>query len=134
MILSYTNYKKENTPLFINKDLLSKYKEKGDICLVNIKRELTRSLVDYKLFQKLQQVNNDFFVIVDYLDSEHYTNLKEIIDDRTKLLNDINVFTRNCKSNVSPDIYENIFEDCNKLMITIHKLVEIVKTINKGDY
>ena len=134
MILSYTNYKKENTPLFINKDLLSKYKEKGDICLVNIKRELTRSLVDYKLFQKLQQVNNDFFVIVDYLDSEHYTNLKEIIDDKTKLLNDINVFTRNCKSNVSPDIYENIFEDCNKLMITIHKLVEIVKTINKGDY
>ena len=134
MILSYTNYKKENTPLFINKDLLSKYKEKGDICLVNIKRELTRSLVDYKLFQKLQQVNNDFFVIVDYLDSEHYTNLKEIIDDRTKLLNDINVFTRHCKSNVSPDIYENIFEDCNKLMITIHKLVEIVKTINKGDY
>ena len=59
------------TPLVINPNLLQAYREQGDICLVNIKRELTRSLVDYKRFQELQQINNDFFVIIDYMDIIH---------------------------------------------------------------
>lgn len=121
-------------PLIINKDLLYKYKEETDICLVNIRGELTRSLVDYKIFQQLQQVNNYTFVIIDYLDSEHYTDLKTINDDKAILSNNIDKLLNHCKNCVNGNIYDSIYNNCVKLVITIHKLVQIVKTINnKGN-
>ena len=125
---------KEPEPLLINKKLLYDYKEQGDVCLVNIKRELTRSLVDYKLFQQLQQINNDFFIIVDYLDCEHYFKVAEVIKDKNILKNDLDDFIVNCKSNIGLDIFETIDEDCKELMIVIQKLVTIVSQINKQNF
>lgn len=130
--ISLYNQKDEETPLVINKELLQSYRERCDTYLVNIKRELTRSLVDYKLFQELQQVNNSFFVIIDYLDCDHYTHIKEVEDDRQRLISAINVFTKHCKVCVALDIFESIIHDCNYLMITIHKLIQILKVANEG--
>ena len=120
-------------PLVINPNLLQAYREQCDICLVNIKRELTRSLVDYKLFQELQQINNDFFVIIDYMECGHYTKLKEVYDDRHKLIADIESFTKKCKGYIADSIYEEIFENCAKLSLIINKLVQIIKIVNEGE-
>lgn len=135
-MISFSMYNQQdnNSPLLINKELLQLYRERCDTYLVNIKRQLSRNLVDYKLFQELQQVNNSFFVIIDYLDSEHYTTVKEVEDDRQLLVNNINIFTKHCKNCVPLDIFESIMDDCNILALTIHKLIQIVKTVNdKGD-
>lgn len=132
MLTIYNNiYDDEPTPLLINKKLLYEYKEVGDSCLVNIKRELTRSLVDYKVFQQLQQINNGFFVIVDYLDCEHYFKVAEVIQDKNRLVNTINEFLKPCKSYLALDIYESIFDSCQELINTINKLIKIVQTCNK---
>lgn len=130
--ITNTFYKKESDqPLFINKELLYRYKDCLDTYLVNIKRELTRSLVDYKLFQELQQVNNSVFVIIDYLDAEHYTYVKEVIDDKKVLMNSINTFLKHCNGTITKDIYDSIYDNCDLLSLTVNKLVEIVKTINE---
>ena len=123
----------DNTPLVINPNLLQAYREQCDMCLVNIKRELTRSLVDYKLFQQLQQINNDFFVIIDYMECEHYISIKEVEDDKHTLVVDMQTFTKDCKSAVSLDIYESIYEECCEISLIINKLVQIIKIVNKGE-
>ena len=58
-IYSYSTY--DNEPLKINPKLVEYYKNECDPYLVNLKRELTRSLVDYKLFQDLQEINNSYY-------------------------------------------------------------------------
>lgn len=133
MITIYNNlHQEEETPLLINKKLLYEYKEAGDNYLVDVKRELTRSLVDYKVFQQLQQINNSFFVIIDYLDCEHYTRVKDVIEDKNRLANNINLFLRPCKSYLSLDIYDCIYEDLQGLINTMTKLVATVQMINKN--
>lgn len=123
----------EAPPLVINPNLLQAYREQCDICLVNIKRELTRSLVDYKIFQQLQQVNNDFFVIVDYMECEHYTSIDEVMKDKHTLVVDMEVFTKNCKNAIAEDIYNSIYENCVELSLIVNKLVQIIKIVNEGD-
>lgn len=131
-IYTYGYNQSEDEPLLINKNLLYDYKEEGDSCLVNIRRELTRCLVDYKLFQKLQQINNSFFVIVDYLDRDIYYTIEEVVKDKEILLNNINIFLRPCKSCLPGDIYDSIFESSQELINTINKLIMILKSINRN--
>ena len=133
MITIYNSlHQEEETPLLINKKLLYEYKEVGDEFLINTKRELTRSLVDYKVFQQLQQINNSFFVIIDYLDCEHYTRVNDVIEDKNKLVNNINLFLRPCKTYLSRDIYDAIYDDLQGLTNTMNKLVAVVQAINKN--
>lgn len=120
-------------PLVLNPNLLQAYREQCDICLVNLKRELTRSLVDYKLFQELQQINNDFYVIIDYMECGHYTKMKEVYDDQHKLVVDMEIFTKNCKTNLITSIYEEILGNCREISLIMNKLVQIIKIVNEGE-
>ena len=133
MITIYNNINQdEETPLLINKQLLYEYKEAGDECLVETKRQLTRSLVDYKVFQQLQQINNSFFVIIDYLDCDHYTRVKDVLDDKNRLVTNINLFLKPCKSYLSADIYDTIYDTLQELANVMNKLVAVVQAINKN--
>ena len=124
------NFGNEVSPLKINKELLFKFKEECDIQLSVLHRELTRALVDYKLFQQLQLINNDTFKIIDSLDNDEYTTLKEVNDDRTKLIADMDDFLSHCKHCVASNIYDPVYEHCNDLSLIIFKLVQILTTIN----
>jgi hypothetical protein len=133
MITIYNTINQDDeTSLLINKQLLYEYKDNGDDYLVETKRQLTRSLVDYKVFQQLQQINNSFFVIIDYLDCDHYTRVKDVVDDKNKLVTNINLFLKPCKSYLSADIYDKIYEALQGLVNTMNKLVAVVQTINKN--
>lgn len=132
-MLSLSFTPKNNKFVKINMNLLAKYKEEGDNQLINIKRELTRSLVDYRLFQELKNINNSFFVIIRKLNTEEYTSTNDLIEDKRRLRIACEVFTKHCKSAVSIPIYENIFEHCQSLMYTMQKLVEIAKEISREE-
>lgn len=121
----------DSEPLLINKQLLYDYKDAGDDFLIGIKRNLTRSLVDYHLFQELQEINNSFFVIIDYLDCGHYYNVSEVMKDKDVLKNKLNIFIKNCKPNVGIDIFDDIDYNCKQLMLVMQKLITIVTKINK---
>ena len=127
------NFGIEETPLVINKDLLYTFKEEFDVQLAILHRELTRSLVDYTLFQQLQNVNNDIFIIVDGLDTEVYTTIKELEDDRQKLISDLDTFLSHCKTCIDGNIYDPIYEHSNYLSTAVYKLVQIIKNINQNN-
>ena len=131
IVNSFSNYKNDDSPLVVNTNLLQSYREQCDIYLVNLKRELTRGLVDYKLFQQLQQINNDFYVIIDYMENEHYTYIKEVEDDKHKLVVDMQLFVKDCKHAVSGEIWNSLQENCADLSLAINKLVQIIKIVNK---
>lgn len=131
IIKSFSNYKNDDSPLVVNPNLLQAYREQCDIYLVNLKRELTRGLVDYKLFQQLQQINNDFYVIIDYMENEHYTYIKEVEDDKHKLVVDMQLFVKDCKQAVSREIWDSLQENCVNISLSINKLVQIIKIVNK---
>ena len=88
--------------------------------------------MDYKVFQQLQQINNSFFVIIDYLDCDHYTRVKDVLDDKNRLVTNINLFLKPCKSYLSTDIYDTIYDTLQELVNVMNKLVAVVQAINKN--
>ena len=131
-MLTITNYNsyKNNEPLVINPRLVEYYKEQCDIYLVNLKRELTRSLVDYKLFQYLQEVNNSFYIIVSKLLDEEYLSVSQLLDDSKLLTNVVNTFQKSCYPDIGGNIFDSIYQNCEYLLMTMNKLIQIIKTIN----
>ena len=131
-MITITNYNSYNSnePLVINPKLVDYYKEQCDTYLVNLKRELTRSLVDYHLFQRLQDINNSFIIIIDKLLNKEYIATSQILDDYKILTDAVNVFQKGCYSVISGDIYESIRYYSKLLLITMNKLITTVKTIN----
>lgn len=124
------NYGNNDEPLIISPKLLSYYREECDVYLVDIKRQLTRSLVDYRVFQKLQDVYNYYYVIIRKLEEQEYTNLNEIADDKKILHALMTELQKECKPAVSTDIYDDVISNCNKVMLTLIKLIQIIKTVN----
>lgn len=127
------NFGIELSPLVINKDLLYKFKDECDVQLAVLHRELTRGLVDYTLFQQLQNINNDVFRIINSLEIEEYTTIKEIEDDRHILVSDLDTFLSHCKVDIDADIYEPIYEHSNYISTAVFKLVQIVKDIDQNN-
>lgn len=125
------SYNKDITPLKISHEILSKYKEESDIHLVDIRRELTRSLVDYRRFQELQKVNNDFFRIINGLSECEFTSITQLNSEKSRLVADVETLLKACKSSISSDIYSSIRDSAHKLMLTINKLLQIVVTVNE---
>ena len=131
-MITITNYNSYNSnePLVINPKLVDYYKEQCDTYLVNLKRELTRSLVDYHLFQQLQDINNSFIIIIDKLLNKEYIATSQILDDYKILTDAVNIFQKGCYPVINGDIYESIRYYCKLLLITMNKLITTVRTIN----
>lgn len=127
------NFGNDNEPLLINPKLLAHYKEECDIYLVDVKRQLTRSLVDYRIFQKLQDVYNYYYVIIRKLEEQEYTNINQMEDDKKYLRGLVVAFQKECKPAVSTSIYTDIMSNCNKVMLTLIKLIKIVKDVNTNN-
>ena len=131
-MITITNYNSYNSnePLVINPKLVDYYKEQCDTYLVNLKRELTRSLVDYHLFQQLQDINNSFIIIIDKLLNKEYIATSQLLDDYKILTDVVNIFQKGCYPVINGDIYESIRYYSKLLLITMNKLITTVKTIN----
>lgn len=127
-IYSYSTY--NNEPLKINPKLVEYYKDECDPYLVNLKRELTRSLVDYKLFQDLQEINNSYYKIISGLIDNTYTSLTELFNDSKTLTNNTNKFQKSCYGKIDGDIFDSIYRNCENILLTINKLTQTVKTVN----
>lgn len=127
------SYNVSDTYIKINTHMLDKYKDECDAYLINMKRELTRCLVDYHMFRELQSINNGFFKIINGLYNQKYTHISELIDDKHKLHNNCDVFIKHCKSILPKHIYDSIFNNCQKLNLNMIKLVEIAREVSREE-
>lgn len=124
-------YNQKDSPLRVNIDLVNEYKRQADIYLLDMRRELTRALVDYIAFRDLQLVNNSFFDIVDKLLNQEFTCLSELRDSNQKLVVTLETFLKVCKQSVEVNIYAPINISARKFILTVHKLIQIIESINE---
>lgn len=124
-------YNQKDSPLRVNIDLVNEYKHQADIYLLDMRRELTRALVDYIAFRDLQLVNNSFFDIVDKLLNQEFTCLSELRDSNQKLVVTLETFLKVCKQSVEVNIYTPINISARKFILTVHKLIQIIESINE---
>lgn len=126
---------KEERPsvVTINKDLVVDYKRQGDRLLVEIRRTLTKQLVFYKLYSDLQLVNNSFWVIIEKLLYDKYTDKYQVHKDESELNKNCNLFIRNMNNLVDTEVYEHIEECIDDIRLLIKKLVYIVENICTED-
>lgn len=124
-------YNQKDSPLRVNIDLVNEYKRQADTYLLDMRRELTRALVDYIAFRDLQLVNNSFFDIVDKLLNQEFTCLSELRDSNQKLVVTLETFLKVCKQSVEANIYTPINISARKFILTVHKLIQIIESINE---
>ena len=124
-------YNQKDSPLRVNTDLVNEYKRQADVYLLDMRRELTRALVDYIAFRDLQLVNNSFFDIVDKLLNQEFTCLSELRDSNQKLVVTLETFLKVCKQSVEANIYVPINLSARKFILTVHKLIQIIESINE---
>ena len=117
----------------INTDMLNNYKKESDMYLINVKRELTKQLVDYRCFKKLQTVNNSFYVILKNLHERHYTNSNLLIKDKEVLQKEIDLFLKSIKVEVSNEKFNNINNSLGKLILVVTKLIKIADSMLRNE-
>lgn len=117
----------------INTDMLNNYKKESDMYLINVKRELTKQLVDYRCFKKLQTVNNSFYVILKNLHERYYTNSNLLIKDKEVLQKEIDLFLKSIKVEVSNEKFNNINNSLGKLILVVTKLIKIADSMLRNE-
>lgn len=113
----------------VDPDLVVDYKSVCDRYLVNIRRNLTKQLVFYKVYYDLQQVNNSYFAMIDKLMNEEYEFIEQLNKDYAKFVNCCTVFERNSRTIVPDNVMELVEKDVDKLKLAVDKLLYIVKNL-----
>lgn len=116
--------------IHINDELLGKYKRDFDVCLINIKREMSRRLVDYTLFKKLQKMYNSFYVIIYGLSNYKYTDIYNFKTDISKFEKMLDSFKSDCKNLLHEDSYNVIDSECVYIVKLLRKFEKMICTNN----
>ncbi len=114
--------KEEPSYFNIDKDLVKRYKQEGDMYLIAVKHDMTKQLVSYKVYYDLQKVNNMFYKIIKSLYQSTYNDLSEFTNDYSELERKYKAYIRNCKGAVPDNIYEDIEKQMGMLMLLMNKL------------
>jgi hypothetical protein len=110
----------------IDPDLVVDYKVICDEILVNIRRNLSRQLIFYKVYYDLQQMYNGFFSIFDKLLNNLYEDSSVFNKDVSDFKGLCNVLLKNSENIIPENIHNLVDSDIKKLLLTIDKLVYII--------
>ena len=118
---------RESVSVFkIDPDLVVDYKVICDEILVNIRRNLSRQLIFYKVYYDLQQMYNGFFSIFDKLLNNLYEDSSVFNKDVSDFKGLCNVLLKNSENIIPENIHNLVDSDIKKLLLTIDKLVYII--------
>lgn len=111
----------------INQDLVVDYKRTCDRILVNIRRNLTRQLIFYKVYCDLQEVYNSYYVIIDKLINELYESVEDLRRDYADLTKYSKAFIRNSTTIVPENIHEVVSDEIDQFLLAMDKLIYILE-------
>lgn len=111
----------------INQDLVVDYKRTCDRILVNIRRNLTRQLIFYKVYCDLQEVYNSYYVIIDKLINELYDSSEDMRKDYAVLTKCCKAFIRNATTIVPENIHEVVSDEIDQFLLAMDKLIYILE-------
>lgn len=115
---------------YCTENIIIKHKDAGDVCLVAMHSELSKSLINYKLFIYLQDLNNAYFNLLEKLYYHKYTYFSEAKEDKKKFDETLNIFLTHCKDELALYIYNTVKYQCDKLIKNIANLFLVLNEIN----
>ena len=118
----------EEKHLFVNEELVIKYKKRSDVYLMDIKRELTKQPVYYKIYEYYQKLCNTFYAIIEQLldgTCETESDLRSISGEFYKACTS---FVKQCESIISERAYAFVCERIESLKKVIEQIVYIACT------
>jgi hypothetical protein len=111
----------------VDQDLVIDYKRVCDRYLVNIRRNLSKQLVFYKVYYDLQQVNNSYFEIIDKLINELYEYVADLDKDYSVFIRNCNTFLKNSENIIPQNIHYLVDSDIKSIQLSLDKLIYIIK-------
>lgn len=111
----------------VDPDLVADYKVICDRYLVNIRRNLTKQLIFYKVYYDLQQVNNAYFLIIDKLLNGLYENIESLKKDNSDFVKCCNVFVKSSTTVVPENVMDLVDADIDRLKLAMNKLIYILE-------
>lgn len=121
-----------DTPIRIDFDLLRSYKRQGDIYLSNIRREMTKQLLVYTIYDTLQDMYNSYYVIIGGLLEKRYRNISELLKDEKSFNKQVDVFIEELKLIAPEYVCKCVIGDCKNVVLVITKLIAIVQEYYKN--
>ena len=118
----------EEKHLFVNSDLVIKYKKRCDVFLMDIKRELTKQPIYYKIYEYYQKVCNTFYAIIENLldgTCETESDLRAISEEFYKACT---AFIKQCEAVISEISYDFVCSRIDLLKRAMDKLIQVACT------
>ena len=111
----------------VSQDMVLGYKKTCDSYLVDIRRNMTKQLLDYRLYTPLKELYNAYGKLILDVANNKYCDMKDFDTDYKQLVTAEKAFTQDIKGRVSDDIYAKICEDVDFMHKNIDKLVYVLK-------
>lgn len=111
----------------IDRDLVRTYKSSCDTYLVAIKRNLTKQLVDYRVYYKLQLLDNAFGKIINNLLNDTYDDIDLYEQDKHNFEVVVNDFEGYLADIISERLYNTTLSYLNRLGREMTKLYYIIE-------
>lgn len=114
-------------PIFkINHDIVLEYKRICDTYLVNIRRNMTRQCVDFRLYGPMNKVFNSYGNIIESLLEDKYTDIREFEADYRRLEQSCNDYKKDADIQLVGFVYSNVCEELDMLVLAMNKLKYII--------
>lgn len=110
----------------INHDIVLEYKRICDTYLVNIRRNMTRQCVDFRLYGPMNKVFNSYGNIIESLLEDKYTDIREFEADYRRLEQSCNDYKKDSDIQLVGFVYDNICEELDMLVLAMNKLKYII--------
>ena len=103
------------------------YKKTCDSYLVDIRRNMTKQLLDYRLYTPLKELYNTYGKLILGIANGTYVDMKEFDTDCGLFTHAAKDFAQDIKNRVSEDMYTKICYDVDCVQKSIDKLIYILK-------
>lgn len=125
---------RELHPIFnIDPDYVLTYKKECDVHLGAMKHQLSKQLIDYKVYYHLQKVYNDFYKIIKGLLEETYEDIKTWNEDKKNLELDLKTFVSSMKGPVPQKVQDRVLNHVDMFQTEMNKFYNVLQTICYND-
>lgn len=121
---------RELHPIFnIDPDYIITYKKECDVHLGAMKHQLSRQLIDYKVYYYLQKLYNSFYKILKGLLEETYEDIKTWNEDKKDLELACKTFASSMKGSVPEKVQQRVINQLDMFQTEMNKLYNVLQTV-----
>lgn len=118
---------KEPSVFKINRDTVIDYKRTADSYLINIRRNMTRQLVDFRLYAPMNKLFNIYGKIISGFIDGTYTDVSQFTSDYSKFESACKEYTKAIEGKIHDKPFATICNEIEMLSLCLMKLKYIAE-------